>query len=222
MPRMGVAVITAVLGEYDTLRPPAPQSAPVAEWLCVTDDPGLACPPWHTLVVDPRGLAPRLAAKRPKFRPDLYTRCDTSIWIDACQEIVSPTFVEEALACLDASGWALHAHPDRDDIVDEAHASLTLPKYAGVPLVAQAEHYTAQGHPRHSGLWAGTVIARRHRPATAALGEAWWQETLRWTIQDQLSLPVLLRRFGITPRVFPHRLWDCPWYVRHEHLAPDR
>lgn len=219
---MDVAVITAVLGGYDRLRPPAPQTHPVAEWLCVTDEAGLTCPPWQPVVVAPGGLGPRLAAKRPKFRPDRYTRCDTSIWIDACQEIVSQAFVDEALACLDVSGWALHAHPDRDDIVDEARVSLTLRKYAGLPLLAQAEHYTAEGHPRHWGLWAGGVIVRRHTPAMAALGEAWWQETLRWTIQDQLSLPVLFRRFGIRPAVFPHRLWECPWYVRHEHLAPDR
>jgi len=41
----------------------------------------------------------------------------------------------------------------------------------------------------------GGFIIRRHIPIVEQFNEAWWSEICRWGQRDQLSLPVILKRF---------------------------
>ena len=51
-----------------------------------------------------------------------------------------------------------------------------------------------------------------------ALGDAWLREQLRWTFQDQISLPPLLEEFGIVPVDLPGPLYPNPRFtIRHHH-----
>jgi hypothetical protein len=73
-----------------------------------------------------------------------------------------------------------------------------------MPILEQVESYRAEGHPEHGGLFAcGTLAWDALDEAAVHVGGAWLQECIRWTPQDQLSLPVVCRRAGITPGVFP-------------------
>jgi hypothetical protein len=47
---------------------------------------------------------------------------------------------------------------------------------------------------------------------------AWWNEIERWTMQCQISLPVVLRNAGVWPAVFPfHQIIGNPWTKLHMH-----
>jgi hypothetical protein len=219
-------VITACLGGYDTLRPQAAQDIDV-DWLCVIEDHRAVPEPWVSHRVAASTEHPRLAAKVHKMQhvgdgPDV-------IWIDANTEIVSPSFARRALSAR-RNGIAVWRHPQRDCIYAEAEASLRLApeKYSDQPLLAQVESYRAEGHPARAGLYAcGTVAWDWSQPAALALGTAWLNECLRWSYQDQLSLPVVLRRAGIKPGIFPagqiERRGRGPlgnrWQLIHPHLS---
>jgi hypothetical protein len=197
------AIITAIYDGYDTLKPACPQDGLDVEWVLVTDDPAIldGSLGWH-VVHEPRpGLHPNRAAKRPKFLPWEYTSAPASVWIDASLRVASARFAAEALAPADPI--AQSPHPARDCIYDEVPASEIGTKYAGEPLREQEAHYRQAGHPAHWGMWATTMISRRHTPDVMRLGYAWLAEVARWTFQDQVSQPYVLRNLDMRPASLP-------------------
>jgi hypothetical protein len=199
-----VAIVTACYGDFDRVRSQAPQDITV-DWLYVTDGPA-APEPWETIVRS-SDESPRLAAKRVKCEPWNFTDHPDVIWIDANTEVTHPAFASEALACR-RHGVAMFAHPRRDCVYMEAEASVGVEsqggKYDGEPIREQVEHYRAEGHPEHGGLFAcGTIAWDATDPRACEFGSDWLAECEQWSIQDQLSAPVVARRLGIQPGVFP-------------------
>jgi hypothetical protein len=216
-----VACYTAVAGGYDDLLPhPEIDGVDFVAFADREVEPN----GWEVRVRPPiPGQHPRMWAKVFKVFPhDFLPEHDASVWIDASHEILSPHFVDSALAAVDESGIALYTHPWRDCIYDEADASVVLQKYNGQPVLEQVAAYRAEGHPEHYGLWAAGTIARRHTPAVGVLMRAWWDEINRWTYQDQLSLPVVCRRHEITPASFPcHQVFGNQWTAIRAHNRED-
>lgn len=214
MTRPPVAVISSLYGAYDQPASPVPQTVD-AEWVMVTDQPA-APDPWQVITEPRPGAHPRLAAKTAKCRPDLYSDAEILIWIDASFQITSPDFVAWCVDQLGDAPIAQIRHPVRQSITDEAHASARMCKYDGLPLLPQVHHYVNGGHPDDWGLWAtGLIVYRRN--TCLILGDSWLAEQVRWTYQDQLSEPVLLRQFGITPRDLPGPLWEHPMFRIRPH-----
>lgn len=212
---MKVTVVTSVYGDYDEPSVPAAQTVPT-EFVLVTDRDHLAPTPWRT-VFEPRpGIHPRLAAKVAKCRPDLYADAGYFIWMDASMEITAPDFVEWCLSHLDGS-IAQIPHPDRNCIEPEASVSAQMGKYANLPVIAQARHYIEERrHPRGWGLWAtGLIVYESFAPTL--IGDDWLREQMRWTYQDQLSQPYLLRARGIRPSPLPGRLYGHDKFAIRRH-----
>jgi alkaline ceramidase TOD1/glycosyltransferase MUCI70-like protein len=220
---MTVAIYTSAFGAFDELLPQAEQDVDV-EWIAFTDQ--LVPEPWQRMPAVEHFPHPRMSAKWYKCLPTVELPHRFTIWIDANTEVTSPAFAREALASLN-DGIAVFAHPHRDCIYDEAEASVRLApaKYAHLPIREQVAHYRSQGHPEHVGLYAcGTVARDRSMPGIGALGRAWLAECMRWTYQDQLSFPVVCRRMGIKPGIFPHpqvsgRHMGNLWQTIHPHRS---
>ncbi len=194
---MRLAAVCAIYGGYDLI-PPVPEG--VDDAVLVTDVPVRSG--WRN-VVDPSGAHPRLAAKRPRCRPDLYTDCEASLWMDGSIHVLDDRFITLVRSQLEDHEIVLWDHPeDRDCFLAEARHCHDWPKYRDGPLLEQAAHYVAAGMPEHFGLWATGSIARRHTDRMRALGDAWLAEMERWTIQDQVSLPYLFWQEGIEPGTF--------------------
>lgn len=208
-----VAIVSACYGGSDTIRHQAPQEIVDVDWILFTDDPLLEAPaPWN-VIVKPLDDPPNLAAKRFKLRPAGSVPHPNIIWIDANMAVTSETFAREALAARH-DGIATWRHPRRDCIYDEARASVGAEsqggKYDGLPILEQADHYRADGYPAHAGLYAcGTIAWDTTDRRALELGAAWLAECEQWTIQDQISLPVVARRLGVEPGVFPHPQIDA-------------
>jgi len=222
-----VAIVSANFGNFDQVRTQAKQDIDV-DWIIFSDDPHLNPPkPWKLIVNEDRGAHPNMAAKRFKLLPDVSHRY--VIWIDANMEVTSRSFAREALGFIH-DGIALHKHPRRDCIYDEAEASLGAEsqngKYEGLGIEEQVARYWDEGHPKNAGLYAcGTIAWDRGDPKARRLGLEWLGECARWTYQDQLSFPVVCRRLGIQPGVFPFSqierrapVLSNRWLKIHPHL----
>lgn len=206
---MNVAVYTCVTDSYDQLKPHP--YIPGVDWIAFTDG-GLAVEGWDTRACRFSPKEPRLRAKWHKVFPSkVVPDYETTIWIDGSVEITSPDFVELACSRLADSPIAMFSHPERSCIYDEAVASLDFKKYDLTPVLKQAAYYWDLSHPRHWGLWAGGIIARRKVPPMERLMGGWWTEIKRWGIQDQISLPYVLRQHGIWPGLIPGDLWANRW-----------
>lgn len=204
---------TSIFGLYDELKP-HPDHPDVTDWLCFTDNPQLRCEGWTVIVEPARFPHPRLAAKWRKCHPP---ESETTLWVDGSMHF-NFGLIDAMTKGLTESDWVMWAHPDRTSIVAEAAVSATMRKYVGLPLHEQVRHYIRQGWP-DDRLWASTTMARRHTPTVLQAGAAWFAENEHWTYQDQLSLPVILDRYGIEPASLPYSLWRNPWFGFGPHAS---
>lgn len=209
------AVLTAIYGAYDTLKPVKQQSVET-DWVLVTDDASLRswALGWRVVYRPMPGIHPNRAAKVPKLFPWEFTEAPASVWLDASFRVTSPDFVREALSFADPI--AQFTHPWRDCVFDEAQECIAIArhKYAPEVLAVQADAYRAAGHPEHWGLWATGIIARKHADERVKrLGERWAQEIAVYSFQDQVSHPVVMREVGLRPASFPGTHFANPWLM---------
>lgn len=212
-------VFSAIFGGHDHPKPPRPHPR-VSEWVLFTDDPGAYAPGWRVVVSDPPGATPRMRGKWHKCHPP-ESPDDLSLFLDGSIRLRDPDLIEAALGALEAADWAMFRHPDRSDVRSEVLASEGMAKYAGARLREQLAAYEAELSPGDLAglhLWAAGVLARRHTPAVLAAGRAWYDECARWTAQDQVSLPVVLDRYQITPAALG--AGGSLWGNRHFTVEP--
>lgn len=214
-----VGVYTAIYGQYDVLK--RPPDVPGIDYVCFTDDAELRSQEWRIEVRNPRYPHPRLAAKW--FKMNSHRAMPTyrhTIWVDASLRILSASFATEMLSFLNASGLALFRHPDRNNVMDEATVSSTMPKYEDLRLLEQVEHYRSRGFASQNGLFAATTLVRDNRNRSIRrLNRRWMRENIHWTYQDQLSLPYLLWKFDLEPGIVPYNLWDNHLFTWHHHAS---
>jgi hypothetical protein len=202
----GIALVTSIYGDYDTLEDP-PEQDGVDEYIAVVDRPYDGCSLWRQ-VIEPRPHQhPRLAAKVAKCRPDLYTDAPFTVWIDGSARLRHQGVAFWAAAHL-GEPIAQFVHPERDDFHAEAEVSAGIEKYKGQTCLEQAGTYRKDGMPDKFGLWATGLIVRNHQALPVRFGNQWLVEQLRWTYQDQISEPYLLWRNGIDVSPLPGYLWN--------------
>jgi hypothetical protein len=158
---------------------------------------------------DPAITVPMLKHKWFKTHPEMSMRMassirrgtgendvEASIWLDGNMRIKigGVEFIERCLAALGPDDWSAMRHPWRNCIYVEAEYTATVCawRYDAAAIRRQAAAYEAAGYPRSAGLQATGFMVRRHTPLVEAIGEAWWQENLTWSHQDQISLPFVL------------------------------
>jgi len=203
---MSQALITGVFGSFDS---PPPLPPGFDEYVLVSDAP--IDSEWVNVILPTAGfVSDRLASKIPKFRPDLFVESEFSVWMDATvrdpQGWLS-TLIETYLVDHEI---ALFRHPDRNDVWSEIKVSEKLYKYSTINFPLQYARLKERGFMDDVGLMAGTVLARRHCPATINFGNQWMMENLIYGIQDQVSLPFVLGSEGLRWRLFEEHLWDGP------------
>lgn len=191
---MRVAVVSAVFGGYD--QPVFVEQTVDCRYVMVTD--GLVDVPagWEHHVVDRCGLDPRLAGKFVKCRPWEFVDADVFVWLDGSIE-PAPGLVAQMLEDLGDAHVAFHVHPHRSSIVSEAQVSAAMRKYDGQPVFEQARTYVANGHSDVLGLWAAGLFIWRDSLKVRQMGQLWLDEIYRWSLQDQVSLPVVIGRCGL-------------------------
>jgi hypothetical protein len=168
----------------------------------------------------------RLAARWAKTHPfDIYPLATTAIWVDACVEITSPTFVAEALVQMDQKLLGYLPHPDRSTTEEELQAADRWPAKYDAYEHREMVRFLGMTCLKTRGLWAMTVQVAS--PAARPLLENIWQITDDWsdeshTVLDQLILPFAARASDIATLTPPlgtetGTLWANDWFVRHKH-----
>lgn len=215
-----VCIYTASFGGHD--EPPEVHNAD-CDMICFTDNPELKRETWK---IEYRGSDPisitsltRTSRMRAKwFKMSSFWQFDMkyehSIWIDAAFWIHSaPGFAEHCLRYLH-DGIAFYPHPaEHRSLEQEVAFSVAMPKYDGEPLSNQIAHYRREGL-EGGRLYCGGVIARKHTGDVAQLDEDWLRQCENWTSQDQLSLPYVLWKRGMTPGKIPGDIYSNP-YIAH-------
>jgi hypothetical protein len=208
-------VYTAITNGHARLS--ARPGIPDTDFICYSDVP-IDRYDWQIRPIESSPqLSPRMRAKYHKlFPPGGY---EWNVWIDGAY-ILRPnalTLVDDLIAH-SPNGFGLHRHHQRDCLFDEAEHSLTLPKCEGQRQVIeeQVRHYEKMGHPRNWGLWGGGFLCRDYRSRVAEIMKCWWDELLRWSWRDQLSLAFVLHSAQFRPDEWPWPLFQNPHVVGWE------
>lgn len=214
---MRAAIVTALYGDKDVLKPVLDQQGADVDWVLVTDDTRIqdGALGWRVIHDQQPMVLPARAAKAPKFQPWRYTDAPASVWVDAAFRVTSPTFATDALQ--HAKPIAQFVHPWRACLYDEATAVAGLGLDSRQVVDWQTSRYREDGHPAGWGLWATGVIARRHTPAVKRMGAAWAAEVDAGSVRDQISQPHVLRTHRLKPTPLPGTHLANRWLKYEEH-----
>lgn len=193
-------IYTCLTGGYDRLEQPAALS-PDWDYVCFTDTEGQDGV-WQLRKIpfdDPdsviRSRYPKILAHKVLLE---YTY---SIYLDANIRIMDAEFyrIADRLAA-DEICFAQVEHPDRDCLFDELRYCYLKDKVDTRTAFRLHRQWTAEGLPRHAGLYENNLILRRHNlTEVRALDEAWWAAFSAGVSRDQLCLQPIFLRHGVHP-----------------------
>lgn len=211
-----VVLYSASFGGHD--EPPEIWDAD-CDLILLTDSETIERKTWQIIRVPVTHASPRHPRMRAKYHKlascwHFDRKYQYSVWIDAAFWVHHGAgFVDHCLGHLH-DGIAFYPHPaEHRTLEQEVSYALAMPKYDGEPLVEQVRHYRREGF-EGGRLLCGGVIAREHTRSVEQLEGAWYNECERWTSQDQLSLPYVLAKHGITPGLIPGDIYSNP-YLYH-------
>lgn len=205
-------VYSTIYGGYDAPKPPRPHPA-VFEWRLYTDDATIYAPGWNVVVESRPESHPRMKAKWRKCHPPP----GRSLYLDASIRLRDPELIEHVLAKLDEATWVMYPHPERGSIAAEVAASAPMRKYEGL---SERMRQQLADYGLVRGLWAGGIIGRASTTRVIDAGAAWFAECVKYTYQDQISLPHVLARHGI--EVGALSLGGGLWQNSHFVVEPHR
>lgn len=184
-----LAVYTAILDDYDTLKLPHPDWAASADFYCITDRNFPETGIWQIVRPDYHNAEPTRIARFYKIHSHLYfSGYETSLWIDG--NIVLSADPADLLGDMppDRDMMVFH-HPYRTKWQEEVMVCCDLLKDDAGILLTQAARYCEAGYRQNSPLIESNVILRRHnRPQVISLMNKWWTEIERGSRRDQISL----------------------------------
>lgn len=189
------AVYTALIGGYEELNEQPVAARSDVPFVCFTDDPSLRSETWEIVLVDPVLRADssrssrqlKLVADHPRLAD-----CDQTLWID--NSVVLKVVPEQLLdEWLDDADLAIPRHSYRERVIDEFDAVVKAGFDEPSRVYEQLHHYLEVApHVLELPVLWNALIARRRTPQVARLGEAWWQQVLRYSRRDQLSVRMAL------------------------------
>lgn len=206
--------LTAIIGEYDEPKP-APKGI---ESHMFSDRPRSDAEAlgWKVHLRNNNTLSGRYVAKAPKCAPHLLGFTDPDVlWLDGS---IRPTGedIQEMFDMVPVGGIGTFKHRERDCVFIEAtYSALAINRYAGQPVLQQADFYHSQGMPEGWGLYEVGVIA--WRGAQFQIGERWLAEQLVWSSQDQISFPYVCWKNDTRPTILPGSSVLNKWTVYEHH-----
>lgn len=222
MTKKEIAVITAVTGRYDHIG--RQEMIDECDYIFFTDDVTAPFPnDWVRYYLPDIGRDDRRRSKLPKLNPHAFPVLETYeyvVWIDGDMQIVNPNFPREIIEYME-NGFVLSPHFDGRDCA-YGEATIRPLKYENEPLDEQVEAYEKDGFPHNYGLYECGVLARRMKtPGLKELGELWHEQNLKWSYQDQVSLPYCLWKQQFTPDVLPQTFRNMNWVHINAHKRED-
>jgi hypothetical protein len=161
-----------------------------------------------------------MQAKYPKMCAfEWFKDADLIAWIDSSFAVTTSGLAAWLIDKLGDGDLCLMPHIVRKSVSEElafmtqlmtAGDQYLISRYAGEPMAEQVSSYLSGKHFEDNWLSANGCFVYRNVPAIQALMKDWLLECVKWSSQDQLSLPYVVQRHGISPRWMDCGLWNCP------------
>ena len=136
---------------------------------------------------------------------EIFDNYEYSIWVDS-----RPKLAVDPYSLLDYlepdSDILLMKHSDRDCVYDEGRVCVKHGKDVEPTVSRQLDYYRTMGYPSHNGLYASTIILRRHTKKLKKLMGVWWSQIEAFSHRDQISLPYAVKVCDFNVSLYPDEL----------------
>lgn len=191
-------VYTANVGGYDKPRPLGFREQGV-DYVCLTDGPPVEG--WTTIPVGNYEDA-RAAARMIKITvPLIHPSYDWWLWVDGNIKIVGPVR-ELAERLLSKHEFAAMQHPWWDCSYKEIDKCIELKKDTPENLEAARAYLREEGMPKQAGQIATWLLFRKHSELVEEHAKQWWADCSVFTMRDQVTFMLNLRRVGAEVNMF--------------------
>ena len=200
---MKIAVITSIFGTAQNLHDPK-VSFDSADYYAFVDRHH-DCSVWKQIQSVPFSLDDKYKGRRDakiyKIIPHLFLPdYDYWIWVDPTHEpIVDPKVI---CAMLGDKDIGVFKHGERQCAYEEAAEILRLNIDHPHLVKAQDTYYRSEGFPQGHSLYELPVSVRKNTPTIQSMNMKWWELICRYSSRDQISLPFVMWKMGITPHLF--------------------
>lgn len=202
LPPAASAVYTALFGGYERLNDDQELGDGSVPFICFTDDPTLTSSVWDVVLVEPlfahdlqrsqRNIKIRGHRALDRFERTLYIDNSVSLTAPASQ-ILDDWLSEHSLA--------LPLHNNGETVADGFRSVFLLGLDDSDRVREQLRGYTeTESDVLTQSLYWGGMIARRNEPAVAEVMARWYDEVLRYSRRDQLSVNVVFSKFDLPVR----------------------
>ncbi|GAG80919.1 unnamed protein product, partial [marine sediment metagenome] len=216
-----VAIVTAIMGNFDKLHDPKYYDKDVDYFAYVDED--FTSNIWQVKKVEhTHFIQPRMASKIYKILIHKYCDYDYTLWIDGSLEVRAP--IGELIdKYMDKADMALFKHRVRNCVYEEHFASFKNKRHGtGEPSIvreSQSETYKAEGLPAKAGLYECTFILRKNNAKVRKFNSEWWEEVCIYSSSDQIPfMYVLWKNPDIKiANIEPGHVHDSKWakYIEH-------
>ena len=168
-----------------------------------------------------KNLSPRLRSKYFKMCTHLlYPNTSFYIWSDA-SVILKEGIIDWLINRLGGFDALFFKHSERSSITEEKDCvieNLNDP-YEGYNLSEQVKDYLDDGFDDKIGLIECGLFIRRNKPNVNNAFNEWFIEQVKWSIQDQLSLPYILSKHQIQFKLIEdYTVYESPFHTYKRHL----
>jgi hypothetical protein len=203
-------IYTAVFGNRDDLKPIREQKG--YDYFVFTEKSSLRHPVFRAKVMQPGYEDPCRNARFVKINPHLVLPgYDYWIWVDANIAVEGVDFNNLLDNYLSHYDLALHKHPIRNCVYDEAMACREKGFDLPSKIDAQMNKYLDDRYPAGNGLCSTGILYRRNTAGMNNFSKLWWEEISAHSRRDQLSFNYLAWKYGFGFN-------EIPGHVRLENV----
>lgn len=197
-----IAVYTVVFGKYDAIQEPYCHPDNIDYYLITDQDIDLNNSLWKKKDIsgfenDLKNMSNAEKNRYFKMNPfDVFAEYEYSIYIDGNIQVISD--LTEYIYRVGNCGFAAHMHSSRDCVYEESNAVLFAKKETKEHIDKHMEHLHEEHFPKHYGMLECNVLVRRKCDSCKQLMRDWWWEFLTYSKRDQLSIPYVLYKNGVS------------------------
>jgi hypothetical protein len=215
-----VAIITANYGNYDSIKEVNVYNKDYFDWYLFTDKP--LKNDTYNVIQYPLNFQyahnndyNRLNAKYIKCQAlniDILKKYEYIIWSDSSLQIKNKNLVKDIIELLKKKEELyFYQHYCRNNIKDEYEISKTLPKYKNHNMEEQIKKYIncdcqcqcqcdcQCDCESNFGLYECGIFIFKNNEKNIKIMNDWWEENVKYSYQDQLSLPYVLWKNNTKP-----------------------
>lgn len=210
-------VYTALIGDYDILEDPDFVSDEI-DYVCFTNNRKMRSKIWNIEYLKDDSLSDVMLARKIKMFPQIYLNESGIVyWVDAKCRILSD-LREYKRKYWGNSGFLLFPHYERNCICDETAELISYKNKDKRDFILQTAVYLNEGYPVDYGLYDTACIVRdTNNLDVRKLMSLWWDELVKYSYRDQLSLPYVCWKYNFCPDICDLYIYKNSWLQVKAH-----